>query len=210
MLYNFLIKNIKLIIVISLIILLLSNKVSENFTNAQALDAVKATEKKVNDMVVNAGPGRMDLKSGISLTNKFSASSSATKAEISNDTSGFKNLMILGNTSAGGVRKIGLYDDVTVSGKLVVKNDSVFNKSITVGENVLAKRFCINGTCIDEDHLKVLTGAKSMNILDADRGRYLVRYGTHGGDFHSAVEQAKHGSIKDLFLWAKKDGAGAT
>jgi hypothetical protein len=48
---KFLKKNIKKIIVICLIMLLLSNKMYENFTTVQALDAVKATEKKVNEMV---------------------------------------------------------------------------------------------------------------------------------------------------------------
>jgi hypothetical protein len=183
-------KNYKKIIVISLIILLLSNKMYENFSTTQALDAVKSTEKKVNNMVAYAGPGRMDLKSGISLTNKFSASSSATKAEISNDTSGFKNLMILGNTSAGGVRKIGLYDDVAVSGKLAV-----------------ATKFCIGGTCIDEDHLKVLTGQKEMNIVDEKKSRYLIRLGPHGADWHSPTEQTNTASLKKLYLWAKPGGA---
>ena len=48
--YKYLKNNIKKIIIISLIFLILSKKVSENFTTTQALDAVKATEKKVNDV----------------------------------------------------------------------------------------------------------------------------------------------------------------
>ena len=43
-------KNYKKIIIVCLIMLILSYKISENFTTAQALDAVKSTEKKVNDM----------------------------------------------------------------------------------------------------------------------------------------------------------------
>ena len=43
-------KNYKKIIVVCLIMLLLSNKMYENFTTTQALDAVKSTEKKVNGM----------------------------------------------------------------------------------------------------------------------------------------------------------------
>ena len=43
-------KNYKKIIVVCLIMLLLSNKMYENFTTTQALDAVKSIEKKVNDV----------------------------------------------------------------------------------------------------------------------------------------------------------------
>ena len=48
---KFLKKNIKKIIIICLIFLILSKKVSENFTTTQALDAVKSTETKVNSII---------------------------------------------------------------------------------------------------------------------------------------------------------------
>ncbi len=41
-------------------------------------------------------------------------------AEIANDTGTYKALMILGNKSAGGVRRVGLWDRVDVYGRLVV------------------------------------------------------------------------------------------
>ena len=47
---NYLKKNYKFVIIICLFLSLVMNK-QENFTTAQALDAVKSTEKKVNDMV---------------------------------------------------------------------------------------------------------------------------------------------------------------
>ena len=43
-------------------------------------------------------------------------------AGIVNDNSGFQALMITGNTSAGGTRKIQLYDDVRVNGRLRTQN----------------------------------------------------------------------------------------
>ena len=48
-----------------------------------------------------------------------------TQSEICNDTTSFKALMVLGNTSAGGVKKINLYDDVSISGNLTLPNGSI-------------------------------------------------------------------------------------
>lgn len=39
-------------------------------------------------------------------------------AEISNDTNAYKTLMIVGNKSAGGVRKVGIWDELNVNGTL--------------------------------------------------------------------------------------------
>ena len=39
-------------------------------------------------------------------------------AAIYNDGSGFKSLMVVGNNSAGGPRQVGVWDDLTVSGKI--------------------------------------------------------------------------------------------
>lgn len=58
-------------------------------------------------------------------------------AEISNDTELYKQLMIVGNKSAGGVRQVGIWDQLNVNGTLK-----------TVGQ------FCLGDTCIDEDALK--------------------------------------------------------
>lgn len=46
-------------------------------------------------------------------------------AAITNDNGEYKALMILGNASGGGKRKIGLWDDVNVAGKLSVGNNQI-------------------------------------------------------------------------------------
>lgn len=60
-------------------------------------------------------------------------------AEIANDTDKYKQLMIVGNKSAGGVRQVGIWDQLNVNGTLR-----------TVGQ------ICINDTCIGENELKKL------------------------------------------------------
>ena len=54
-------------------------------------------------------------------------------AEISNDTDGFKQLMIVGNKSAGGPRKVGVWDQLDVNGKLNV-TDSTKTNILHLGE----------------------------------------------------------------------------
>lgn len=64
------------------------------------------------------------IKSKAGNTLKFSSGWSAypddknNASEISNDTGQFKSLMIAGNKSAGGNRKVSLWDDVKISGNL--------------------------------------------------------------------------------------------
>jgi len=138
---KFLKKNYKKIIVVCLIMLLLSNKMYEKFTTAQALDAVKSTETKVNNMVLNAGANHIDLKSKIRLSGKWSAYPDDAKdqAEISNDRGDYQALMLVGNKSAGGNRKVRLWDHLRVHGSqevdsnLKVKGTSSQNRIVTNG-----------------------------------------------------------------------------
>ena len=51
---------------------------------------------------------------GINMTKKYSALSTPTDSEISNDTADYKSLMILGNTSSGNGKQVRIYDDLTV------------------------------------------------------------------------------------------------
>jgi hypothetical protein len=49
------------------------------------------------------------------------------QSEISNDTNAFKKLMIVGNKSAGGERKVGIWDTLDVNGTLNVKGQTNVN-----------------------------------------------------------------------------------
>jgi hypothetical protein len=183
---KFLKKNYKIIIVISLIILLLSNKVHENFSTTQALDAVKATEKKVNDIALNVGANHIDLKSKIKLSGKWMNSAGPKNSEISNDTTTFKTLMIVGNSSAAGVRKVGIWDHLDVNGNQNVTGN------LAVNGDVKGKKFCIGGTCIDENHLKVLTGDKHIYIGNKDKNAFLTQEGSSwSGNFKGTERPEK-------------------
>lgn len=62
----------------------------------------------------------------IRFTSGWSGHTDVNKAEIANDTAGHKKLMILGNSSAGGgVRRVGVWDELAVHGKLFVDSDII-------------------------------------------------------------------------------------
>jgi hypothetical protein len=112
---KFLKKNYKKIIVVCLILLLFSNKMYENFSTTDALNAVASTEIKVNNMATKVGADYTDFKSGIRLSKNWMSGATATNSEISNDTGSYKKLMIIGNKSSG-TRKVGIWDHLDVHG----------------------------------------------------------------------------------------------
>ena len=65
-------KNYKKIIIVCLIMLILSNKMYENFTTTQALDAMKSTEKKVNDVYSKVDKDRVTIKKQLHMDNNLS------------------------------------------------------------------------------------------------------------------------------------------
>jgi len=121
-------KNYKKIIVVCLIMLILSNKMYEKFTTAQALDAVKSTETKVNNIATKVGADFIDLKSGIKLSKGWKGGATATTSEISNDIGRDKKLMIVGNKSSG-TRKVGIWDHLDVHGNQGITGSLTVNGS---------------------------------------------------------------------------------
>ena len=84
---------------------------------------------------------------GLRFTKKWSGypDNKTDGSEISNDTSTYKALMVVGNRSAGqGVRKVGIWDVLDVHGRLNVSN-----------------QFCIGSTCISESDLKTIVSEKT-------------------------------------------------
>lgn len=101
--------------------------------------------KKMNELREKAGQNNFDkltanesYLSGVKFSKNWTAypDNKTDGAEISNDINGFKKLMIVGNKSAGGVRKVGIWDELNVHGKLT------------------SDMFCIGNTCINENDLK--------------------------------------------------------
>lgn len=69
------------------------------------------------------------LHNNIKFSKKWSAytDNSNNKSEISNDTDAYKSLMIVGNKSGGGERRVGIWDTLNVNGALNVSNNTNTN-----------------------------------------------------------------------------------
>lgn len=68
----------------------------------------------------------------IRFTKGWTEFANENNSEISNDTSLYKTLMIVGNKSSGGTRNVGMWDNVDVNGDLNVTN-----------------KLCVGNTCVD-------------------------------------------------------------
>jgi hypothetical protein len=69
--------------------------------------------------------GGKGINNKLKISNQWSEFASNDGAEISNDTKEYKTLMIVGNTSAGGPRSVGVWDKLTVHGQLCVRDKCV-------------------------------------------------------------------------------------
>jgi hypothetical protein len=148
-------KNYKKIIVICLIMLLLSNKMYENFTTTQALDAVIATEKKVNDIFHQVDANWVK-------TNKNIYSAKEIKSNVA--------------------VKVGNITLAKSGNKLWAENAQIDNVKIM-------KKLCIGGTCLDENHLKLLTDGFYFKNLDGHHpNNYIHSY----SDWKLAPAAARH------------------
>ena len=114
---KYLIKNYKKIIVVYLVMLLLSNKMYEKFTTVQALDSVKSTEKKVNDMFYKVD------KDWIS-TNKNIYSSKEIKSNVAVKV-GNITLAKKGNKIWAPNMQV---DNITVKGRTTLKTSSYWKR----------------------------------------------------------------------------------
>ena len=168
---SYLKKNYKFVIIICLFLFLITEqpekftprgghrvKDQEDFTTAQALDAVKTTETKVNNIATKVGADYVDLKSGIRLSKKWMSGATATNSEISNDTGSYKKLMIIGNKSSG-TRKVGIWDHLDIHGN-----------QYATGYIKSNSKLCIKGTCIDENDLKKMKSLRMMGGFAVDGG----------------------------------------
>lgn len=82
-------------------------------------------------------------------TNWSTAGEGAGGAAIYNDSGTYKALMVVGNRSAGGTRKVQLYDDVTVNGSLRVGGNLQIDgdiSNLTVSGETRQNRFDSQGT----------------------------------------------------------------
>ena len=125
---------------------------------------------------------------GIKLTNNWSGLDNSTYSELSNDTTNYKSLMILGNKSNDGSRrKIGMWDDVAINGNLSATGDFYAAGNFYVDA---AKQLCIGTTCVtkaDLDNVKrlssgfLLRDSYSGNTVASNSGTL----NTNGGGWYT-------------------------
>jgi hypothetical protein len=139
-------------------------------TNIKSTGGVTAEDTTVNGTLIAKGNvqiGAPDksvlLNNNLLFSNSWSGypDSNNYGAEICNAITGEKKLMIVGNKSDGdgsGLRKIGLWDNVYIGRELTVEDTL----------KVKYGKFCIGNTCIDESHLQMLTGQKTMALKHID------------------------------------------
>jgi len=147
-LQKFLKKNYKKIIIVCLIMLLLSNKMYENFTTTQALDAVKLTEKKVNGMFYEVDGNWNKSSKGIYGKKTIEAEGNIISRK--------------GNISAT-VGNVGAKVDITAGRNMTATGN------VTAKGNVYGKNLCIGKTCLNENHLKMIAHGFKLRVEDGGK-----------------------------------------
>ncbi len=106
-----------------------------------------------------SGPARLEVRNGY--RDGFTGGSgSSTFAEIANETTSYKSLMILGNKSAGGSRQVSVWDDLTVRGDLTVEGS--LNGFLHVSDDSEAIAVCASSqTVYSATQAKTLTPTES-------------------------------------------------
>lgn len=119
-----------------------------NITTAGSVTATTVAGGTVNSTgAVNAGGKLVGNSFAPAYADWNGVSSALTGGSgIVNDNVGYKALMVVGNTSAGGVRKVTLYDDATVSGDLAVSGN-VWGPATDVAEGTMAQPSIVWTNC---------------------------------------------------------------
>jgi hypothetical protein len=67
------------------------------------------------------------------------------QAEISNDVTGYKTLMIVGNQSAGMGRRVSVWDRLEVNGSFLNTGNAIFNSNVGIGTTNPTEKLAVNG-----------------------------------------------------------------
>jgi Chaperone of endosialidase/Collagen triple helix repeat (20 copies) len=108
------------------------------------LKAPNYMQLDTKDLVVNAPSTRIN---DIKFTKGWSGypDGAADKAEISNDTGGFKTLMIVGNKAAGKERRVDVWDTLTVNGTLRTTANAHIGNEVLTNKLRLGSKFQLSG-----------------------------------------------------------------
>jgi len=124
--------------------------------------------------------------------NKYKAQMTDSKeAGIANDFDTNKTLMIVGNNSGGGSRKIGLWDDVTVNGGLTVNGGIRIGKYLLWdnGGNFKIENLESNGSKIFQYDSNGVVSADGLKANDINKGLVIGnKYTLWGNDNKFKIE----------------------
>lgn len=174
-----------IIIIISFTILVINNNQYELMTNIsnEAIQDIASVYNKNNLIVTNLTSSNGSI-GDIKITNGWDALGPSHSNQISNDSATYKALMIAGNDSAGGNRKINLYDDVLITKSLKVADRNILNEIdslkaeinalktditnnyIKKGYMTLVRSYCENGACGEKKYLNL----NNLPLVDSNSG----------------------------------------
>jgi len=158
---NYLKKNYKFVIIICLFLfLIMSDK--ENFSTSDALNAVKSTEKKVNEIFSHVDANKATMKKHLHLNNHLSLQEKQIRIKNAGDA----NHVIFYNKGIDGPEMKGWNGISLATGvggaKRVVEIKKDYMK--------VNAKLCVGGTCINEDDLKKMKSSRMIGGYAVDGG----------------------------------------
>jgi hypothetical protein len=143
-------------------------EIQENFTTLQALDAVKTNEEKLNNLIGYIDdhqvkyPKVSTFENDVHIEKKVNLPNGLNINELNMNKNNWKDYGLSLESGGGfGFSAPGPADvDISVDGSMYVDKD------------IKGNRLCIGETCIEEDHLKALTGKKHF-YLKSFKGGFL-------------------------------------
>jgi hypothetical protein len=149
-------ENFKLILIICLSLILLINE-TENFTTTQALDAVIATEKKVNEMVSKVDGSHVRFPKKVVLDKGLAMGSLK---------------MAPGNWLDYGI-------EVPAGKKVGIHAPGNGTMELHVDNTIKTAKICLGGTCIDENDLQMMKSGRIIGgyVLNGDGTTHLLEEG---------------------------------
>jgi hypothetical protein len=155
---NYFKKNYKFIIIICLFLVLIMTEEKkftpqEDFTPIQALDSVKSTEKKVNDIFSHIDANKATMKKQLHMNNNLSLEAKQIRLKNADDS----NHVIFYNKGLDGVEMKGWKGVSLATGEGGAKRVVEIKKDYMKINNA---KFCIGGTCINETDLKKIKSGR--------------------------------------------------
>jgi hypothetical protein len=144
--------------------------------------SLRTSSINIDGNIVSSGPS--NNIGNIWLTKNYQNMADSNSSEITNDTIVNKKLMIYGNTSNGGVREVGISDNLTVSGRFLTSGGATISGGVNIsgalnanngatikggalnannGATISGGDLCLGSTCLNENLLKKIISASTID-----------------------------------------------